>query len=364
MSLLFRIKTKWLSLVIFLLGFVFAQAQIPPGYYNGASGLYGTALKQALHNIIKDHQPRTYAQLWSDFALTDRKPNDKVWDMYSYNPSGSQPYEYEFFSDQCGNYNSEGDCYNREHSFPASWFNDAYPMYSDLFQLVPSDGYVNNRRSNYPFGEVGTATWTSANGSKVGTSSTTGYGGTVFEPIDTFKGDFARNMLYMAVRYYNQDSGWPGSDMTNGAEPRPWARKMLLEWHLADPVSTKELNRNNVVYTLQQNRNPFIDRPEFAEMIWGENAGSNENNVAQRLSVYPNPAIDYIYIDFSGNQYAEGQGTLLICGMEGQVVYTLTNYQSGSLYRLEPDMKAGVYLLRFISDRGTIFHGIFIKASQ
>lgn len=364
MSKFFRIVIKWLTLVIFHFGFVFTQAQIPPGYYDNASGLYGTALQQALHNIIKDHEPRTYSQLWSDFSLTDRKPNDKVWDMYSYNPSGSQPYEYDFFSDQCGNYNSEGDCYNREHSFPASWFNDAYPMYSDLFQLIPTDGYVNNRRSNHPFGEVGSATWTSENGSKVGTSSTSGYGGTVFEPIDAFKGDLARNILYMAVRYYNQDSNWPGSDMTDGAEPRPWARKMLLEWHLTDPVSTKEINRNNVVYSLQQNRNPFIDRPEFAEMIWGENAGYSENDQSLRISMYPNPATDFIHFELSDAQSLNTTGTLQITGMEGKVVYSTINYTSGTLYSLDPGMKPGIYLIQFISNSGTVFHGILIKASM
>jgi endonuclease I len=358
------IKTKWLTLVFLILCHFLVYGQIPAGYYDAASGLYGTQLQQALHNIIKNHQPRTYSQVWSDFSLTDRKANNKVFDMYSYNPQGSQPYEYDFFTDQCGNYNSEADCYNREHSFPASWFNDGYPMYSDLFQLIPADGYVNNRRGNLPYGEVGSVTWTSANGSKTGASSTTGYGGNVFEPIDEFKGDLARNMLYMAIRYYNEDNSWPGGDMTNGAEPKSWARKMLLEWHLSDPVSNKEISRNNNIYSLQQNRNPFIDRPEFAEMIWGENAGTNENQLPLSLKIHPNPATEYFRFDLSTNQSENIAGTLNITGMEGRLIQSVIYTETSGYCRLDPDMKPGMYLLQFINDKGQVFRGVFLKAAH
>jgi endonuclease I len=358
------IKAKWLASVTLILCHFFSYGQIPAGYYDAASGLYGTQLQQALHNIIKDHEPRTYAQLWSDFSLTDRKPNDKVWDMYSYNPQGSQPYEYDFFTDQCGSYNSEADCYNREHSFPASWFNDGYPMYSDLFHLVPTDGYVNNKRGNLPYGEVGSASWTSANGSKVGTSSTTGYGGNVFEPIDEFKGDFARNMLYMAVRYYNQDNSWPGSDMTNGAEPKSWARKMLLVWHISDPVSNKEISRNNTIFSLQQNRNPFIDRPEFAEMIWGEDAGTGEKQSALSLKVYPNPAIDFFRFDLSVNPSENIAGTLIITGTEGRLIQTVNFSESSGYCRLSPEMKPGMYMLQFTDNQGKVFRGLLLKSAR
>ncbi|MBC8399937.1 MAG: endonuclease, partial [Candidatus Marinimicrobia bacterium] len=135
-----------------------ALADEPAGYYNSAEGLIETALQQALHDIIDNHTSVSYTSLWTHFQSTDRKSNGKVWDMYSDIPGGTPPYEYTFVSDQCGNYSAEGDCYNREHSWPKSWFNENSPMNTDLFHLYPTDGYVNGRRGNYPYGEVGTAT--------------------------------------------------------------------------------------------------------------------------------------------------------------------------------------------------------------
>ncbi|MBS4061226.1 MAG: endonuclease [Bacteroidetes bacterium] len=266
-------------------------AQPPTGYYNSAENLIGAELKVALHNIIKDHEPRTYAQLWQDFAILDRKPNEKVWDMYSDVPGGTPAYEFTFFTNQCGNYNAEGQCYNREHSWPASWFSNQHPMYTDLFHIVPTDGYVNNRRGSFPFGEVGQTTWVSTNGSRVGQSITQGYSGVVFEPIDAYKGDFARGIMYMNVRYYSQDGNWPGSDMTDGAELLGWAKALMLKWHNQDPVSQKEINRNNGIFAIQQNRNPFIDRPEFAALIFDPTASVNESSLTlASLDIWPNPS--------------------------------------------------------------------------
>ncbi len=266
-------------------------AQPPAGYYNSTENLSGIELKVALHNIIRDHEPRTYAQLWQDFAILDRKPNEKVWDMYSDVPDGTPAYEFTFFTNQCGNYNGEGQCYNREHSWPASWFSNQQPMYTDLFHIVPTDGYVNNRRGNFPFGEVGQTTWVSTNGSKVGQSITQGYSGVVFEPIDAYKGDFARGIMYMNVRYYSQDGNWPGSDMTDGAELLGWAKALMLKWHTQDPVSQKEINRNNGIFAIQQNRNPFIDRPEFAALIFDPTASIGENAFSfAKLQLWPNPS--------------------------------------------------------------------------
>ncbi len=243
-------------------------AQIPDGYYNPASGLNGTALQQALHDIIDGHQEQSYAALWTHFQTTDVKANGKVWDMYSDIPDGIPPYEYTFVVDQCGNYSGEGSCYNREHSWPKSWFNNGYPMYTDLFHLVPTDGAVNGARGNYPYGEVSNPSWTSLNGSKRGPCSYPGYTGTVFEPIAAYKGDFARNYFYMSTRYYNEDGSWDSNDMVDGSQLLDWALNMLLEWHTADPVSQKELDRNNAIYAIQNNRNPFIDHPEYAAIIW------------------------------------------------------------------------------------------------
>jgi len=232
---------KVLILLSLLLIIFESKAQIPSGYYDGTEGLSGVTLKTELYGIISSHTVLSYNSLWSHFQNTDKKSNGKVWDMYSDTPGGVPPYEFTFGSDQCGNYTQEGDCYNREHSLPKSWFNDASPMYSDLFHLYPTDGFVNGKRSNYPFGEVGSATWTSLNGSKLGNSSYPGYTGVVFEPIDEYKGDFARTYFYMVTCYHNVVSNW-NSPMLNGTSYPAfddWAIEMLIEWHEADPVDNK-----------------------------------------------------------------------------------------------------------------------------
>ena len=246
-------------------------SQIPSGYYNGTENLSGTALKSALHNIIDNHNSVSYSSLWSHFQNTDKKANNKVWDIYSDVPGGTPPYEFTFSSDQCGSYSQEGDCYNREHSWPQSWFNSASPMKTDMFHVYPTDGYVNGQRGSYPYGNVAGNKWTSENGSKKGDCSYPGYNGTVFEPIDEYKGDVARSYFYMSTRYYGEDSGWQSNGMVNGAEILPWAQNLLMEWSVNDPVSTKEINRNNAIYNIQNNRNPFIDHPEFAILIFSSN---------------------------------------------------------------------------------------------
>ncbi|MBQ5957784.1 MAG: endonuclease [Bacteroidales bacterium] len=257
---------------------VSAIAQPPANYYNAANGLTGDQLKVALHNIIKGHTSISYSQIWNAFWSTDNKGNGVVWDMYSDRPNGTPPYTYALGQDQCGSYNSEGDCYNREHSWPQSWFNDQSTPRTDMHHIFATDGYVNNRRSNYPFGEVGSASWTSQNGSKLGSCKTPGYSGTVFEPIDAYKGDFARAIMYMSVRYYGEDSGWGSSDMTSKSVIKPWAIALLLRWNKQDPVSQKEIDRNNAIYNdYQHNRNPFVDHPEYADMIWDPSWTLEEN---------------------------------------------------------------------------------------
>ncbi|MDD6668728.1 MAG: endonuclease, partial [Bacteroidales bacterium] len=128
------------------------RAAAPSGYYTTAEGKSGKALLEQLCTIISSHTTISYNNLWTAFKTTDLKDNGKIWDMYSTKEFST--------TEKCGNYGAIGDCYNREHSFPKSWFNDASPMYSDLFHLYPTDGYVNNQRSNYPFGEC-------ANGERV-----------------------------------------------------------------------------------------------------------------------------------------------------------------------------------------------------
>lgn len=323
--------------IILLPLFGAAVAQPPAGYYNSASGLSGTALQAALHNIIDNHNVISYSGLWTAFQTTDDLPNGKVWDMYS-NCSWT------FGADQCGNYNSECDCYNREHSWPKSWFNDQPPMNSDLFHIYPTDGWVNNKRSNYPFGTVSSPTYTSGNGSKLGNCSYPGYSGVVFEPINEYKGDFARTYFYMSVRYYNEDSNWPGSDMTIGAQLRPWALAMMLEWHQNDPVSAKETERNNAVYTYQQNRNPFIDHPEFALQIWGDPTGIYADKINRQIRVYPVPAENFCVVDHNGF-YQPQSVTITLTDITGKQ-YTTDFTADGFTVNVNTSMlNRGVYFI-------------------
>ena len=252
-------------------------------YYSAATGLTGYTLKTALFNIIKGHSNQGYGAIWNFYEASELDSyyeNDgTILDIYSESPSGSDPYNYTKVSDQCGSYNGENGCYNREHSFPKSWFGGKVePMNSDIHHIFATDGYVNAQRSSYPYGDVGSTTFISQNGSKVGSAqSGLGYSGTVFEPIDEFKGDLARAYFYMATRYEDRISGWEnnsayGDAVMNGTSNQvfeSWFLNVLKQWHNADPVSQKEIDRNNAAELFQGNRNPFVDYPEFVSQIWG-----------------------------------------------------------------------------------------------
>lgn len=342
-----------LLLIALLPLFSVTMAQPPTGYYDPANALNGTALQAALHNIIDNHHVVSYSSLHQHFQSTDSKPNGTVWDMYSDIPGGNPPYVYNFTSaDQCGNYGDEGDCYNREHSWPKSWFGDQSPMNSDLYHLYPTDGYVNGRRSNYPFGTVASASWISQNGSKLGSCNYPGYSGTVFEPIDEFKGDFARTYFYMSTRYYNEDSGWPGSPMVTGSQLKPWALAMMKEWHLSDPVSEKEIDRNNAVYVIQDNRNPFIDHPEYVAQIWGGSTSVSGITYNTDISVYPVPAAEYCIIDHNG-VYNSQALIVSIRDLTGRT-YVADYSCSGDAIRLNTTPLAHGFYLILISENGKI----------
>jgi endonuclease I len=306
--------------------FNYVNVGIPAGYYDSALGLRGSALRVALHNIIKNHAAQSYSYALTAFQTTDVKPNGKVWDMYSDVPDGTPPYEYSF--GQTGQGATEGLGYNREHSWPQSWFGGGSPMYSDLWILYPTDAKVNGYRANYPYGEVGTASTTSLNGSRLGSSASVGYGGTVFEPIDAYKGDLARGQFYVATRYFNQDAGWPGSASAAGAELLPWAVQQYSQWAAGDPVSWKERLRNGAVYVIQNNRNPFVDHPEFVAMIYDSNTVVGVDEGAPSLSFrlhqnLPNPFGTRTVIGF--DLARREQVRLRVYDVSGRLVRTLVN---------------------------------------
>ncbi|WP_264538441.1 endonuclease [Flavobacterium sp. N1736] len=257
-------------------------AQIPSGYYNTATGT-GYTLKTQLYNIIKGHTDNGYAGLYTTYQTSDvdnfYENDGSVLDMYSENPSGTDPYNYTTGTTQrCGNYSVEGDCYNREHIIPQSVFNEASPMVADAHFITPTDGKVNGMRSNYPHGTVSSATYTSQNGSKLGSSGVSGYSGTVFEPVNAFKGDIARMYFYFATRYENTVAGYSYA-MFDGSSNKVFTTaflNMLLAWNAQDPVSAREIARNNAVYGRQHNRNPYIDHPEYVNQIWGGTAPSGD----------------------------------------------------------------------------------------
>lgn len=313
---------RYLLKMLLLMPFI-GIAQIPTGYYNSAQGLTGNNLKIALHNIIDNHTVISYANLWNAFPKTDKKTNGKVWDIYSDVPGDTLPYEYTFVTDQCGNYAVEGDCYNREHSWPQSWFNQLTGPVSDLFHIYPTDGKVNGERSNYPYGNVTTASWTSLNGGKLGLCSNLGYSLTVFEPIDEYKGDLARGYFYMSTRYYSEDAGWSISDATNKATILPWQVNVLLQWHHQDPVSAKEIARNDsIYYRYQHNRNPYIDNPQWADSIWQHDITVfvKENSYANAFSIYPNPSVDEIHIMMHNQVLENDLITIKIVDVAGDLI--------------------------------------------
>lgn len=246
----------------------FVFAEIPAGYYDDAVGKSGEDLQKSLSTILNDATDVGYNGLWNLYKTTDRRSDGKVWDMYS------DVTNYTFGTDQCGTYGVEGDCYNREHSIPKSWFNKQSPMVSDAWHVYPIDGKINGMRSNNPFGEVGSGASGSKNGfSKWGKCVTPGYSGTVFEPNDEYKGDFARTYFYFATRYKGVATSGYGAEVFSSAYPyiTKWQLDMLLRWHEQDPVSQKELDRNEAVYESRQgNRNPFIDYPELVDLIFGD----------------------------------------------------------------------------------------------
>jgi endonuclease I len=338
--------------------FNWIDVSIPAGYYDSAIGLKGMALRSALHQIIRNHTVQTYAYALTAFATTDVKPNGKIWDVYSDVPGGTPAYEYSV--GQTGSGGSEGLGYNREHSFPQSWFGGASPMYSDLWILYPTDSYVNNRRSNYAYGVVGSASWTSTNGTKLGTSASAGYSGTVFEPIDAYKGDLARSTFYVATRYFGEDAGWPGGPESSGAELYPWAAAQYLTWSNGDAPSWKERLRNGAIWAIQHNRNPFVDHPEFATAIWDSTSvttavGGHDLLTSLRLRpAAPNPFVTST--SFAYELARSGPVTLGVFDVTGRRVRALASgaTQAAGTHSLAWDgrddagapVAAGLYFVR------------------
>ncbi|HQW68922.1 MAG TPA: endonuclease [Flavobacterium sp.] len=284
---------------------------IPNGYYNSATGT-GYTLKTQLFNIINDHTDRDYNGLYITYLTSDidnyYENNGTMLDMYTENPTGTEC-EYEYgggLQDDGTLGTAECQRYNREHIVPQSYFgNGVRPMFSDAHFVVPSDKYVNAQRGDFPFGKVNNATSTYSNGSKRGSNLNSGYSqgfsGTVFEPIDEFKGDIARMLFYFATRYEDRLVDFYATsnslskvmfDGSTGQSFSPTFLNILLTWNEQDGVSQREIDRNNAigVNARQGNRNPYIDNNGYITQIWGLPLSTSTFNNLDLVSVYPNPS--------------------------------------------------------------------------
>ena len=248
-------------------------------------------------------------------------------------------------------------------------------MKNDPFFVVPSDGKVNNDRNNLPFGKVGTATYTSQNGSKRGNGLNSGYAlgysGIVFEPIDEFKGDVARAFFYFATRYEdNMDEFYSSANaatceaknMFDGSIGRVFTNPfldILVKWHTDDPVSAKEIAINNdIYYNHQSNRNPYIDHPEYVGIIWNSFLGSDSFAFENSISVYPNPAINNeIYVST-----ATELKSIVLYNINGQIIQEINNPSKveNDTYKLS-NLPKGFYLLQLSSENATTTKKVLVN---
>lgn len=287
----------------------------PPGYYAAAIGLGCASLKTTLSNIITTGMtPKTYGDLWIQYLVSDIKPRevgpgtspDVIWDVYSDNPAGPDPYNFTpgpvasgGQQDNGSAVSGEGQLYNREHSVPLSWFNGSTSTpgpATDYFHIFPTDKKVNADRANFIYGVVNSPSITSANGGKLGPNTISGLSGTAFEPINEYKGDLARAFFYFVTRYETNMPAWESAstDGDKAFDGTTWPSveapylQMMLQWHTNDPVSQKELDRNDAGYIYQGNRNPFIDHPEFAGQVWSVSCGSLPVEIVDFNGTYRN----------------------------------------------------------------------------
>ncbi len=357
---------------------IFAQA--PANYYNSATAT-GYTLKSQLKTIISaNHIDLTYGGLWDLYSanVANNGFRDKYYendntilDIYSEKPVAVDPYTYTVIADQCGNYSSEGDCYNREHLIPQSYFDENAPMKTDAFHVWPSDGKVNGERGNLPFGKVASANYTSQNGTKRGTSAVTGFSGTVVEPIDEFKGDIARAYFYFATRYedFMDDFYVPKSPpksqvqarvMFDGSTNKVFNTgflDVLYQWHLQDPVSARETDLNNYIYSEQGNRNPYIDNPQYVTAVWFPHLLSTNKAELVEFNVYPNPAPkNTIFISTK-----EKINLITVYNLEGKLVKKVSNPQFNDEVFTINHLKSGTYILKLKSGKKTSTKKFIVK---
>ena len=310
-------------LLVLCVASIWAQGPNNSGtYYQNANGKKGAALKTALSQIIGNPDVVSYDGLIEAYHKTDTRADGKLRDWYS----NATNYTW---SDRNGNAR-EGAGWNREHSVPQSWFSKSKPMVSDIVHVLPTDCYVNNRRSSYPFGEVGNTTYQSANGySKLGTCKTSGYSGTVFEPNDEIKGDIARIYFYMVTCYEDRFTSWTAGSATQVFSTdkyqglKSWCMDMMVRWSKQDPVDELEIARNNAVQEVQGNRNPFVDYPGLEDYVWGSKkdvAFSYDNYNGTGGNEDPDRVEAPVFSPIAGT-YKDAVNVTLTCATSGASIY-------------------------------------------
>jgi endonuclease I len=349
-----RQANRWMSGKLLVMTMMLAvlipsgiQAQAPATYYNTAYGKSGKSLKTELHEIIKSgYVTKSYDFLYTIYEESDTRPDGKLWDMYS-------TCTWTHGQKKCGNYSTVCDCYNREHSIPQSWFNERSPMVSDAHHIYPTDGRVNGQRGNDPFGECANGTTLTNGLGRSGSSTFQGYSGRVFEPVDEYKGDFARTYFYFVTRYEDLMSTFSTSSTSFSGNTYPslnsWSIALFLKWHRQDPVSEKEIVRNNAVYKYQKNRNAFIDHPILAEHIWGTLQSS-----AWDVTGVETPAELMARVNFNANERS-----MMVAADLGELSYEVVSISgvrilSGTLLGGDAvsmaSLKPGVYFFRVNAD--------------
>ncbi len=255
------------------------------------------------------------------------------------------------------------DVFSREHSFAYSWMpitnQDAVP-YSDMFNLYPvNQNKANAVRSNYPFGEVETVTSEYLDG-KLGKNSE---GQTVYEPRDAQKGDAARSLFYMATVYNSTSENWSLPEKVSQFVPYGQDMDLLLKWHEQDLPNGWERSKNDYIESVQGNRNPFIDNPEYAcyinfmDMTHIDSPTCTllgvENTEAIQWSVYPNPATSAVFVQ------VDGSAQLTIVDLTGKAVSSIeinnnTRVSTANLVQ-------GVYVFKLLQNGNTAVKKVLIK---
>ena len=329
------------------------QTNIPQGYYDQANNLSSDELKEALHQIISNHIIFPYTSnstdTWDILQESDQDPNENNNMILVYTGRSQE----KGYRDGSGNYSqyengngTQSNSWNREHIWPKShgFPDDDDNAYTDVHNLKPCDRSVNSSRGTKDF-DFGGNQHSEASDCLTDSDS--------WEPPDYVKGDIARILFYMVVRY---DPGIDHENNTfdlelvdyttpNNTEPILGKLSSLLDWHLSDPVDDFEINRNQIIFGFQENRNPFIDHPNLVNYLWGDNVGLvwNENltvpeNEIVKTIIYPNPSSGII--NFSSDMEDE---IIEIFNLKGQNILNKIIDSSNSV---ELDLPSGIYFLR------------------